>query len=154
MFTAREKRELSLLSLNKRQDATFLRRCLEILYKEDIHVLRSKCVKRGLQTSDGQPKRPITPEKMDAIFSQYKERLVQQMDRLGAEEFAARMNDNLIKQSLSKAIHNINKRSASLQDTQENDSNATTAISTESVNYEDDYADASQFEMYEVCSNH
>lgn len=153
MFSKRDKQELSLLSLSKSKDATFLRRCLEMLYKENIHVLRGKCVKRGLRTSEHQPKRPITPEKMDANYSEYKERLIQQKDRLDANEFAARMNDNLIKQSLSKAIHNINKRSASLQDTQANDSNATTAIPTELGYYEDDCGDSLQFELYEVGSN-
>lgn len=131
MFSNNEKRELRLLSLEKKNDATFLRRCLELLYAGNQDALRNKCVKRGT-TKDRLSKVPITPTKLNAIYTEYRERILQQKDRMDAEELAARMNAKSINQMLSKAIFNINTRKARHDDAQEKDCKANT-VKTETA---------------------
>lgn len=113
IFSASELKSLSALSGVKKNDSTFLRKCVEMLYKDDLSVLKMKSVKgvECKQENTAQIRKfPISPEKMNAINEKFKQRITRSGDAIGIDEFSNRLSPANINQLLARAIYNINKK--------------------------------------------
>lgn len=99
---------LSLITDEESKDSSFIKTCLEILYKDDLTVLSNKCVK-GTSTST---KRPITPKKLKIIKSEYNTRIRRFRENMEPEDFHRRLNDVRVNKLLSSSIKNICKKLA------------------------------------------
>lgn len=92
-----------------KSDATFLRRCLEILYKGRLQDLETRSI-RGQMKLNGREMMPITPEKKRAIYEEYRQRVFKIQSTLSEEEFSDRLRESNINRKLNLAICNIRKK--------------------------------------------
>lgn len=76
-----------------------------------MDALRNKCVS-AKPFKDGSSKTPISPAKMSAINIEYRNRIYRQEKKISSDEFAARLEQKVVNQSLSRAIHNIRTKIA------------------------------------------
>lgn len=84
-----------------------------MLYKDNIGALQIRSV-RGVQRSDAEEtqifKIPITPDKIDALNHQFKQRINRFESSMSAEEFSQRLSTRNVNQMLARAIYNINEK--------------------------------------------
>lgn len=117
-FTPKELRYLDVMSLEKKSDSTFVRHCLEFIYKENIHILKKKSLhgtaEKQLFSDDGlvdrvvEGKDPLTPSKVDKIRSMFVERISR--SGVGAVEYAERIKDSYLNRLIAASLQNISKK--------------------------------------------
>lgn len=116
LFSAEEIRELHSIPAAKSFDSKFLRRCIEMLYVNNLNVLKIRSIKGVQHTNDGiieTLKLPITPEKLTATKHHFADRINRFAHQMNPEEVAGRLNDTKVNQLLARAIYNINEKSKS-----------------------------------------
>lgn len=114
LLSADEIRSLYGISGTKKNDSKFLRKCLEMRYKDNIGALQVRSV-RGVQRKDDEDtihifKIPISPDKIVALNHQFKQRINRFETSMSAEEFSQRLSERNVNQLLARAIYNINEK--------------------------------------------
>lgn len=101
---------------DKRNDSTFVRTGIEILYKNEEEKLLKRSV-RGTKSSTRKRKNgpvyyvaksPLTPEKVAVLKNWYNERIGS--FRVDSDEFTKRLSTGYFNTLLSNAIGNIKKK--------------------------------------------
>lgn len=136
----------------KKNDATFLRTCVEFLYKENLDVLKNKCIRTTplKDTYSGLTKMPISPDKLNAINVEYRNRIYRQQKHLNAGEFSDRLSKKAIIQSLSRGIYNINKKNSNRCDNSHNSAHTLVSVNTSENENIEEFEQIEEFEEYEV----
>lgn len=115
LFSADEIDELQLLPKAMKADCTFVRKAVQMLYKDDLRLLLNKSVKqmRGqVRSRNGvmktyPTKLALTPEKVKSIRTVYNKRLENCVD---SQEFEKRFSDAYFNKKLNAAISNNAKK--------------------------------------------
>lgn len=106
MFSSEEQEQLLLIGAEPRADNSFIRICVEMLYKDDLHRLSSKCVKKSTKSV----KDPMTPEKLTVIRSamHYRHKRISTSGE-EATDLTERFTEATINRKISAALSNITK---------------------------------------------
>lgn len=92
--------KLNAMPLFKKCDRLFVSTALEMMYKENIHELRSRVLRKTKSKNCARTKK-ITPEKIDKIHSLMQERVSKIHDPI---EQADRMRESYVSLMISKAL--------------------------------------------------
>lgn len=117
IFTPRELIYLQCMSLDKSKDSTFIMKCLEFAYKNNLPILRFKTLKgkpESVQFDEGGEaeniagKDPLTPMKVNRIKDLFLERLSKcQIDPV---VYGERVKDSNINKLFASGVKNISKK--------------------------------------------
>lgn len=118
MITSNEVKALQRISLETSKDSTFIKDCLEYLYKDNLAVLSQRSVKGTSEkiefSADGEEvkrhpaKDPITPEKYDRVKALFIDRISQcDIDPVSHGE---RLKETNINRLMASGIKNISKK--------------------------------------------
>lgn len=99
MFTESEKRELVKMDKSKKADSNFVLKCTKFLYKDNLHIVQNRTVKRKRNDE----KMVMTPAKRDAIAAAMQFRC----DSIGEDVDNKRFTDGAVNRHISNAIQNI-----------------------------------------------
>lgn len=118
VFTTREINYLQFMPLEKKADSTFVLRCLEYAYKDNMSVLNAKTLKgksEVLQISEEgnvehivQCKDPLTPKKVERIRDLFIERISK--CQLNPVAYGERIKDTYLNKLIASSIRNIVKK--------------------------------------------
>lgn len=117
IFTPNELKFLQCMSLEKKEDSTFVHQCVQFAYKSDLHVLAHRTLKGTKDwieiKDDGEKKHhaakePLSPHKVNRIKDVFHERISK--CAIDAATFGERVNDANINKLFASAIKNISKK--------------------------------------------
>ncbi|XP_037033295.1 uncharacterized protein LOC119072222 [Bradysia coprophila] len=117
-FTSKELKFLEVLSLEKKTDSTFVRHCLEFIYKDHLAALSTKTLKgtaekqhfsdEGVVERVTEGKDPLTPPKVARIRCLFVERISKA--GVGPVEYGERIKDAYLNRLIAASIQNISKK--------------------------------------------
>lgn len=120
LFSPEDIDTLHAISDLSKNDSSFLRTGLELLYKNNIIALREKSVrgfsgkqaKPNVELAETENKTAITPAKLNALKNEYLKRINKLEPKLSAAEYRKRMDKRIIDQKIANAIQNITRKNA------------------------------------------
>lgn len=97
-----------MIPFQEKNDAPFLRTCVEFLYKENLNVLKSECMCTTPWKDEGYKFWPHKNTNLTENAMSNTE--IGFIAKKHLDEFSARLGKKAINQSLIRAIYNINKK--------------------------------------------
>lgn len=84
-----------------------------MLYRGRLQDLNTRSI-QGHMKHNSREMMPITPEKKQAIYKEYRDRVYKIQSTLSVEEFTERLRESNVNRKLNLAIGNIRKKAAAV----------------------------------------